>query len=65
MCIARNSSLMIQKLIDDLLDLGKIQKGVFNVNYGTFNLLDVILEAFHIISMHADQRKIKLLLQLD
>jgi len=54
MCIARNSSLMIQKLIDDLLDLGKIQKGVFNVNYGTFNLLDVILEAFHIISMHAD-----------
>lgn len=52
-------------MIDDLLDLAKIQKGAFILNYKQYNLLNLIMEAFQTIQFMAEQKEIKLILCLD
>ena len=52
--VASASSNMIQNLIDDLLDLAKIQKGTFMLNFEEYNLLKLIIEAFHTVQFKAE-----------
>ena len=41
-----SSTRMIQNLTNDLLDMAKITKGVFTLNYNETNLVSLIIEAF-------------------
>jgi len=53
-------------LIEDLLTLAKINKNVFEINYDTeVNLIEVVQEAFQVITFNAESKQIKLLLQID
>ena len=56
---------MITNLIEDLLDLAKMENSVFKLNNDYFNLIDVITEAFNIVSFSAEEKNIKLLLEVD
>jgi len=56
---------MITNLIEDLLDLAKMENSVFKLNHDYFNLIDVITEAFNIVSFSAEEKNIKLLLEVD
>jgi signal transduction histidine kinase len=50
-------------LIEDLLTLAKINKNVFEINYDTeVNLIEVVQEAFQVITFNAESKQIKLLL---
>jgi len=59
------SSLMIQNLINDLLDVAKINNSAFVINNSYFNLIETIQEAFGIIQFHAEQKNIVLSLEFD
>lgn len=59
------SAFMMSNLINDLLDLAKLENSAFQLNYEQFNLIDVIEEAFQIIIFQAENKKIKLKLALD
>ena len=56
---------MITNLIEDLLDLAKMENSVFKLHNDYFNLIDVITEAFNIVSFSAEEKNIKLLLEVD
>ena len=56
---------MITNLIEDLLDLAKMENSVFKLNNDYFNLIDVITEAFNIVSFSAEEKNVKLLLVVD
>ena len=56
---------MMTNLINDLLDQAKLEKSVFNLNNTYFNIIEVVQEAFQIISFQAEAKQIKLLLELD
>jgi signal transduction histidine kinase len=56
---------MITNLIEDLLDLAKMENSVFKLNNDYFNLIEVITEAFNIVSFSAEEKNIKLLLEVD
>lgn len=59
------SSVMLTNLINDLLDLGKLQNNAFQLNFEKFNLIEVIQEAFQIVMFQAETKKIRLHLCLD
>lgn len=56
---------MMNNLINDLLDLGKLENNAFQLNKEWFNLIDIIEQAFQIVSFQAENKNIKLLLDMD
>ena len=56
---------MINNLISDLLDLAKFENSVFKINENYFNLIELITEAFNIVSYTAEEKNCKLLLEFD
>ena len=54
------SSSMLLNLINDLLDLAKIEKGQFNLNNTNFNLHEVIQKAIDTLSYLSKQKNIKM-----
>ena len=56
---------MITNLICDLLDLAKFENSVFKINEEYFNLIEVITEAFNIVAITAEEKKISLYLEFD
>lgn len=41
---------MINNMVSDLLDLAKMEKSTFHLSYDYFNMFDVVIEAFSIVS---------------
>ena len=56
---------MMGNLINDLLDLAKLQKTTFELDESYFNLIDVVTETFQIMTYEAESNNIELLLELD
>ncbi len=54
----------LQRLIDNLLNLARIEAGVVDVNKCPLSLNDVLTEAFHVLQPSAEQKRIKLLSEL-
>ena len=44
------SAFMMSNLVNDLLDLGKLQNNAFQLNVEQFNLVSIIEEAYSIVS---------------
>ena len=59
------SSTMNENLINDLLDLAKLENGKFSLNSQPFNLLQTIKAAFHIIGDMASRQDITLAAVID
>ena len=51
-------------LVNDLMDLAKLQQGSFNFNESNFDLLAVIKNAFEILNFQAKEKNIKLILEI-
>ena len=56
---------MMENLINDLLDLAKLENDQFTFSRDFFNLGDSILDAFHIIISSANENKISLCADID
>ena len=56
---------MMTNLINDLLDHAKLEKQVFQLNYEYFNLIEVIEEAFQIVTFQAEAKSINLYLEME
>ena len=56
---------MIENLINDLLDLAKLENCKFELNNEPFNLVQVISGSFHILHNMAKQRGITLRAVID
>jgi signal transduction histidine kinase len=56
---------MLENLINDLLDLAKLENNSFNISNGYFNLSKLIHEAFKMLSFKATQQKIRLFADID
>ena len=56
---------MNENLINDLLDLAKLENGKFSLHSEPFNLLQTIKTAFHIVGDIASQRDITLTAVID
>lgn len=54
------SQKMAENLISDLLDLAKLERSQFRVNFEYFNLLDTIYGAFEVMKYNAVLRKVSL-----
>jgi signal transduction histidine kinase len=52
-------------MVNDLLDLAKMDKSNFNLDYEYFNMYEVVIEAFSIVSFQAQQKRINLFLLFD
>ena len=59
------SSTMNENLINDLLDLAKLENGKFSLHPEPFNLVQTVKAAFHIVHDIASQRGIKLQALID
>jgi len=55
-----NSSVLLLSLIDDILDLSKMERGTFTVNYSEFVLEEVIKECYDIFYFQWALKKINL-----
>jgi signal transduction histidine kinase len=62
---ALHASSTLQNMINDLLDMAKMEQAVFSFDYQEFNFVKTIIDVFHILEYHAEAKKISLLLQFD
>lgn len=58
------SQKMVENLINDLMDLAKMDNNQFQINSQYFNLTHCINEAFHILKDNAKLNKVKLRAQI-
>ena len=59
------SAVMLGNLINDLLDLGKVQHNAFVLNNSEFNMFETIENVFSIVSYQAEQKAIQLKLNFN
>lgn len=62
--IERNANLQMQ-LIEDLLDISRIVRGDFSLDFCFVDLVEVITEAIEVVQPTADSKEIQLQLKLD
>jgi signal transduction histidine kinase len=55
----------LNNLINDLLDMAKIEAAAFTLSFSEFNFLEAITEAFRILEYTAESKNIRLLLSVD
>jgi signal transduction histidine kinase len=55
----------MNNLIDDLLDLAKLENNAFQLNIDEFNLIELIQDAFSIVMFQAENKNIRLYLRMD
>jgi signal transduction histidine kinase len=56
---------MMENLINDLLDLAKLENNTFQLTNDYFNLSSTIYEAFQILKFTATEKKIELKAEID
>jgi signal transduction histidine kinase len=56
---------MMENLINDLLDLAKLENMSFTISSEYFDLGELIFEAFKMIAHKADEMKVKLFAEID
>lgn len=56
---------MILNLINDLLDLAKMESHTFNLHSNYFNLFEIVAKAIESIKFQADQKKITIKHEFD
>ena len=52
---------MTECLVNDMMDLVKMENGVFKITYEYFDLRMVVYKAFNIIKYQANHKKLKLI----
>ena len=55
-----NSSILLLSLIEDILDLSKIDAGTFSINISNFNLSDLIDEVYDVYHFQCLEKKLRL-----
>lgn len=55
-----NSSILLLSLVEDILNLSKIEGGVFTINCANFKLKEVLDEVYDIFHFQCTQKKIGL-----
>ena len=60
-----NSSVLLLSLIEDILDLSKIDSGTFKANISEFNVNKFIDEIYDIFSFQCNQKKLNLNIFID
>ena len=48
------SAYMINNMVNDLLDLANLEKSTFHLRNEYFNMFEVVMEAFNIMSFQAE-----------
>ncbi|CAI2382260.1 unnamed protein product [Moneuplotes crassus] len=61
--IGKNSSLLLLTLIEDILNLSKIEAGTFMISKEVFKISDILNEIYNIFSMQCEQKNIKLIVK--
>lgn len=56
---------MMNNLINDLLDLAKLDNNAFQLSEEKFNLIEVVQNAFSIVSFQAESKQLNLMMVLD
>ena len=59
------SAFMITNLVNDLLDLAKMENNAFQLTVGEVNLVQIVEEVFQVVSFQAEASGIQLKLVLD
>ncbi|CAI2385492.1 unnamed protein product [Moneuplotes crassus] len=57
--IGKNSSLMLLTLIEDVLNLSKMEAGTFSIFKENFKIIDVIEEVYDIFRMQCEQKELR------
>lgn len=63
--IGHTSSILLLSLIEDILDLSKMEAGTFTINMGDFKPSELMDEVHEIFTLQAKQKGIKLISQVD
>jgi two-component system sensor histidine kinase/response regulator len=63
--IGSTSSILLMALIEDILDLSKLEAGTFSINKSSFNLVELMNEVYDIFDIQCKQKNLKLLLDID
>lgn len=59
------SAFMTTNLINDLLDLAKLENNAFTLNIENFNLIETICKAFQVVMFQAENQNIRLYLSIN
>jgi len=62
--MGHTSTLLLLSLVEDVLDMSKIEAGTFKVNYGWFSVKELIEETYELFTYQCTQKKIQLNLSL-
>ena len=63
--IGNSSSILLYSLIEDILDLSKIEAGTFFINISSFSVVDLIDEIMQVFQFQWIQKKIELHAKID
>jgi len=63
--VITNSGHHMQNLIEDALDMSRIENGKFEINSGIFDIREAVQETISIMQFQTDQKGISLDLQFD
>ena len=59
------SAFMMSNLVNDLLDLGKLENSAFQLDIGQFNLVKVVEDVFSIVCFQAENKDISLVFAVE
>lgn len=62
--MGKTSSLLLASLIEDILDLSRMEAGTFKINYSQFAIAEVFEEVSDIFSFQCSQKKITFSIEL-
>ncbi|CAI2359186.1 unnamed protein product [Moneuplotes crassus] len=62
--IGKNSSMLLLTLIEDVLNLSKMEAGTFTIKKELFGVKEILDEIYSIFNMQCEQRKLKLKLEV-
>ncbi|MDA3813939.1 MAG: PAS domain S-box protein, partial [Candidatus Cloacimonetes bacterium] len=63
--IVKNSSKQLMGLINDILDISKIEAGKFKIEYIDFNLFDTIKDFVNLMTVRAEKKNLKLICKIE
>jgi len=63
--IIKNSSKQLMDLINDILDISKIEAGKFKIKYIDFNLFNAIKDFINLMTVRAEKKNLKLIYKIE